>query len=125
GHDGPHDNRPGPNTRRNVQATAARFMCYSSTTNGRTNYTTIRQAESRKVSRARLQIGALALAVFGLIGLGAVVASRALAYDTPFGGFFVYRSGAVTSLWRAHWAGRQAGLRVRDVITAVDGEAVA
>jgi signal transduction histidine kinase len=76
------------------------------------------------MSRARLQIGVLAVAVFGLIALGAIVAERALAYDTPFGGFFVYRSGAVTSLWRAHWAGRQAGLRVRDVITAVDGEQV-
>ncbi|MDB4965602.1 MAG: sensor histidine kinase [Myxococcales bacterium] len=76
------------------------------------------------MSRARLQIAVLALAVFGLVALGAVVGSRALAYDTPFGGFFVYRSGAITSLWRAHWAGRQAGLRVRDVIIGVDGERV-
>ena len=74
--------------------------------------------------RARLQIGLLSLAVFGLMALGVVVASRALAYDTPFGGFFVYRSGAVTSLWRADWPGRKAGLAVRDIITAVDGESV-
>ncbi|MGZ3407981.1 MAG: hypothetical protein ACXVAN_16130, partial [Polyangia bacterium] len=77
------------------------------------------------MSRARLQIGALALAVAALMALGVVVASNAMAWDTPFGGFFVYRSGAVTSLWRADWAGRRAGLRVRDVITAVDGETVA
>ncbi|MGZ3426494.1 MAG: hypothetical protein ACXVCV_07590, partial [Polyangia bacterium] len=67
----------------------------------------------------------MALAVAALMALGVVVASNAMAWDTPFGGFFVYRSGAVTSLWRADWAGRRAGLRVRDVITAVDGEAVA
>ena len=73
------------------------------------------------MSRARLQIGALALVVAGLMALGVVVASNALAWNTPFGGFFVYRSGAVTSLWRADWAGRRAGLRVRDVIVAVDG----
>jgi signal transduction histidine kinase len=76
------------------------------------------------MSRATLQMGTLAAAVFALIGLGAVVASRALAYDTPFGGFFVYRSGAVTSLWRADWAGRKIGLRVRDVIVAVDDQPV-
>ena len=58
------------------------------------------------------------------MALGAAVASQALSWDTPFGGFFVYRSGAVTSLWRADWAGRRAGLRVRDVIVAVDGEPV-
>ena len=74
------------------------------------------------MSRPRLQIGALALAVAALMALGVVVASQALSWDTPFGGFFVYRSGAVTSLWRADWAGRRAGLRVRDVIVAVDGE---
>ena len=74
------------------------------------------------MSRARLQIGALALAVAALMTLGAVVASNALAWDTPFAGFFVYRSGAVASLWRADWAGRRAGLRVRDVIVAIDGE---
>jgi len=72
-----------------------------------------------------VQIGALGLAVAALMALGVVVASQALSWDTPFGGFFVYRSGAVTSLWRADWAGRRAGLHVRDVITAVDGEPVA
>ena len=77
------------------------------------------------MSRPRLQIGALGLAVACLMALGVVVASQALSWDTPFGGFFVYRSGAVTSLWRADWAGRRAGLHVRDVIVAVDGEAVA
>ena len=77
------------------------------------------------MSRARLQIGALWLAVAALMALGAVVASNALSWDTPFGGFFVYRSGAVTSLWRADWAGRRAGLQVRDVIVALDGEPVA
>src|SRR5262249_5715795 len=61
----------------------------------------------------------------GLMGLGAVVASNALSWETPFGGFLVYRSGAVTSLWRADWAGRAAGLRVRDVVRAVDGEPIA
>ncbi len=70
-------------------------------------------------------MGALGLAVAGLMALGVVVASQALSWDTPFGGFFVYRSGAVTSLWRADWAGRRAGLHVRDVIVAIDGEPVA
>lgn len=74
------------------------------------------------MSRARLAIGALALAVAALMTLGAMAASSALAYDAPFGGFLVYRSGAVSSLWRADWAGRQAGLAVRDLIVAVDGE---
>jgi signal transduction histidine kinase len=76
------------------------------------------------MSRAKLQIGALALAVAGLMALGAVVASNALGWETPFGGFLVYRSGQVTSLWRADWAGRAAGLRVRDVVRTVDGEPV-
>jgi signal transduction histidine kinase len=74
------------------------------------------------MTRPRLQIGALAVAVAALMALGVVVASNALSWDTPFPGFFVYRSGAVASLWRADWAGRRAGLRVRDVILAVDGE---
>ena len=77
------------------------------------------------MSRSKLQIGALALAVAALMALGVVVASQALSWDTPFAGFLVYRSGAVASLWRADWAGRRAGLRVRDVILAVDGEPLA
>ena len=77
------------------------------------------------MSRARLQIGALAVAVMALMALGVVVASQALSWNTPFPGFLAYRSGAVASLWRADWAGRRAGLRVRDVILAVDGEPVA
>jgi len=77
------------------------------------------------MSRAKLQIGALALAVAALMALGVVVASNALSWDTPFPGFFVYRSGAVASLWRADWAGRRAGLNVRDVIVSVDGEPIA
>ena len=76
------------------------------------------------MSRARLQIGALSLVVAALMALGVVVASQALAWDTPFPGFLVYRSGAVASLWRADWAGRRAGLRVRDVVVAVDGEPI-
>jgi signal transduction histidine kinase len=76
------------------------------------------------MSHARLKMGALGLAVTALMVLGAVVASQALSWDTPFGGFFVYRSGAVTSLWRADWAGRRVGLHVRDVIVAVDDEPV-
>ena len=103
--------------------TAARFICYSSAK----LYGIIRLwftgsiHESPKV----WQIGALALAVAALMALGVVVASQALAWDTPFPGFLVYRSGAVASLWRADWAGRRAGLRVRDVIVSVDGEPIA
>jgi signal transduction histidine kinase len=77
------------------------------------------------MSRARLATLAVGAAVVALIALGAAAASAAIGYDAPFGGFFVYRSGAVTSLWRADWPGRRAGLRVRDVVVAVDGEPVA
>jgi len=76
------------------------------------------------MSRAKLQIGALAVAVAALMALGAIVASNALSWDTPFPGFFVYRSGAVASLWRADWAGRRAGLHVRDVVVSIDGERI-
>ncbi len=77
------------------------------------------------MSRARLAPLAVGVAVVALIALGCAAASAAIGYDAPFGGFFVYRSGAVTSLWRADWPGRRAGLRVRDVIVAIDGEPVA
>src|SRR3954453_8765291 len=76
------------------------------------------------MSRAKLQIGALAVAVAALMALGVVVASNALSWSTPFPGFFPYRSGAVASLWRADWAGRRAGLHVRDVVVSVDGEPI-
>jgi S1-C subfamily serine protease len=77
------------------------------------------------MGRARLVRVAVGVAVAALIALGAACASAALGYDAPFPGFLVYRSGAVTSLWRADWPGRRAGLRVRDVIVAVDGEPLA
>ena len=65
------------------------------------------------MSRARLAPLVVGVAVIALIALGAAAASAALGYDAPFGGFFVYRSGAVTSLWRADWPGRRAGPRAR------------
>jgi signal transduction histidine kinase len=68
--------------------------------------------------------GAVAVAAAALIGLGIVCAIDAARYATPFPGFLVYRSGAVTSLWRAEWPGRAAGLRVRDAVLSVDGEPV-
>jgi signal transduction histidine kinase len=64
---------------------------------------------------------AIALGVIALMVLGVACAVLARGYEAPFPGFLVYRSGAVTSLWRAHWPGRTAGLRVRDVIVSVDG----
>src|SRR5579863_3353020 len=67
----------------------------------------------------------VAAAVLALIALGGVAAWQARSYDLPFGGFYVYRSGAVTSLWRADWAGRRVGLHVRDVVTGVDDRPLA
>jgi signal transduction histidine kinase len=68
---------------------------------------------------------AIAAGVAALVVLALCSAFLARSWDRPFPGFLVYRSGAVTSLWRAEWPGRLAGLRVRDVITAVDDEPVA
>ena len=59
-----------------------------------------------------------------LVCLGVFCAAEAARWQTPFAGFLVYRSGAVTSLWRAEWPGRRAGLRVRDRVVRVDGETV-
>src|SRR5258706_2997209 len=71
-----------------------------------------------------LRSGSVALAAAALLGLGIVCALDATRYATPFPGFLVYRSGAVTSLWRAEWPGRAGGLHVRDAVLSVEGEAV-
>ena len=71
-----------------------------------------------------LRTYAVAAAAAVLMILGVACAARARGYQVPFGGFLVYRSGGITSLWRASWPGQRAGLRVRDVVTAVDGEPV-
>jgi signal transduction histidine kinase len=71
-----------------------------------------------------LRTYAVALAGVALVALGLASLWLARAVETPFAGFLVYRSGAVTSLWRAEWPGRRAGLRVRDVVTEVAGEPV-
>ncbi len=72
----------------------------------------------------RLRTYAVFAGVAALIGLSLACAVFARGHDRPFPGFLVYRSGAVTSLWRADWPGRRAGLRVRDVVTELDGEPV-
>src|SRR5438874_1267499 len=56
-----------------------------------------------------------------LVCLGSYCAFQAVRFDTPFAGFLVYRSGAVSSLWRDDWPGRRAGLQVRDRVRAIDG----
>jgi signal transduction histidine kinase len=55
-----------------------------------------------------------------LVCLGIYCAVQAVRFDTPFAGFLVYRSGAVSSLWRDDWPGRRAGLQVRDRVRRVD-----
>jgi signal transduction histidine kinase len=72
-------------------------------------------------SLSKYVVSALALI---LVTLGVLCAAEAARWQTPFAGFLVYRSGAVTSLWRAEWPGQRAGLRVRDRVLAVDGQTV-
>src|SRR5690349_22742587 len=85
----------------------------------------------RKVStmgRIRMTTTLVALGVVLAVVLGVACAATAWQWhreEVPFPGFLVYRSGAVTSLWRASWPGRQVGLRVRDVVVAVDGQPTA
>jgi signal transduction histidine kinase len=74
------------------------------------------------VRSARTWLIATALVALGALATAAAAAARR--FDAPFGGFLVYRSGAITSLWRGGWPGPAAGLRVRDVVLAVDGEPV-
>src|SRR5262249_24514735 len=85
------------------------------------------QVSTMRASPIRLITTAVALGVVLTVVLGiacAVTAWRWHRNDVPFPGFLVYRSGAVTSLWRASWPGRQVGLRVRDVVVWVDGRRV-
>jgi signal transduction histidine kinase len=73
---------------------------------------------------ARIRLAFLAAGVAAVIALGVVCALLARNYGAPFPGFLVYRSGAIASLWRGNWAGKQLGLRGRDTVIAVDGEPV-
>src|SRR5262249_2174348 len=87
----------------------------------------VRERTSRafRVSTMRLlRWGILSVSVLVVAAIGAAALGLARGYATPFPGFLVYRSGGVTSLGRAGWPGRRAGLRVRDVVIAVDGEPV-
>src|SRR5262245_8047001 len=72
-----------------------------------------------------LRTWTIVCAVATVLVIGVACALLARGYDPPFPGFFVYRSGAVTSLWRASWRGPQAGLHARDVVRAVDGTPIA
>jgi hypothetical protein len=60
-----------------------------------------------------LRTSLIVTSVIALTLLGVACALVAHRYDGPFPGFLVYRSGAVSSLWRAGWSGQQAGLRAR------------
>jgi signal transduction histidine kinase len=79
----------------------------------------------RAVSMKRsLVTYAVVTGVLAVLVLGVACAVLARSYNVPFPGFLAYRSGAVTSLWRAEWPGRRAGLRARDIVITVDGTPV-
>jgi signal transduction histidine kinase len=72
----------------------------------------------------RVRLGLFVAALLAVAGIGAAALGLAARHQAPFPGFLVYRSGAVTSLWRSDWAGYRLGLRVRDQVVAIGDEPV-
>ena len=67
---------------------------------------------------------ALFAAILAVLALGGATLLSATAARVPFAGFLAYEGGAVAPLRRHAWAGQSAGVAVRDVVVAVDGEPV-